>query len=177
MELTFGKHKGEDIENIPESYLEWGVEKLESPKWRSLFQDELNRRGKIEAEFRQQIANDPENPKLIKQLKNRFWKEYEEEVANSGEYDYCNPTPEIEEKIKGYILVATTEKQIEELKAEYASLVGGIKIVEKILSSWINDDFELNPERFSTPEKFKIAQEFIEKYDQLATSEYYEASF
>ena len=29
--LTFGKHKGEDIEDVPSEYLQWMLDKMEAP--------------------------------------------------------------------------------------------------------------------------------------------------
>lgn len=45
--LTFGRHKGTPLEQIPNGYLEWGLEQLQEPRWEQVrvqFQTELQRR-------------------------------------------------------------------------------------------------------------------------------------
>ena len=42
--LTFGKYEGEDIEEVPDSYLEWVVANFDKGRWLHLAEDELERR-------------------------------------------------------------------------------------------------------------------------------------
>lgn len=42
--LTFGKYEGEDIEEVPDSYLEWVVSNFDKGKWLHAAEDELERR-------------------------------------------------------------------------------------------------------------------------------------
>ena len=42
--LTFGKHKGQDIKDVPLKYLEWGSNKLQSIKWKKQFNTDIQRR-------------------------------------------------------------------------------------------------------------------------------------
>ena len=42
--LTFGKYEGQDIEEVPDSYLEWVCANFDKGKWLHLTEDELERR-------------------------------------------------------------------------------------------------------------------------------------
>ena len=44
MIITFGKYKDTNLSDIPLDYLEWGVNKLQSIKWRKQFDAEIQRR-------------------------------------------------------------------------------------------------------------------------------------
>lgn len=44
MIITFGKYKDTNLSNIPLDYLKWGVNKLQSIKWRKQFDAEIQRR-------------------------------------------------------------------------------------------------------------------------------------
>jgi len=46
MVVTFGKHKGTDIKDVPEGYLKWGSENLSNGNWKKVFINELDRRTK-----------------------------------------------------------------------------------------------------------------------------------
>lgn len=42
--IPFGKHKGARLAQIPDEYLRWAAENLESTKWREKFKNELGAR-------------------------------------------------------------------------------------------------------------------------------------
>lgn len=44
MIITFGKYKDTNLSDIPLDYLKWGVNKLQSIKWRKQFDAEIQRR-------------------------------------------------------------------------------------------------------------------------------------
>lgn len=44
MEMPFGKHKGEEIEDLPSSYLRWLAENMEDEKIRSEAEQECDYR-------------------------------------------------------------------------------------------------------------------------------------
>ena len=177
MIITFGKYKGTELVNIPTNYLEWGIDKLETPKWRKLFLEELKRRNQEEADFQSKVANDPDNEELKKQLYQRFWDEYEKEVTDSDcphEYDQYDPTKEIEERVNNYIFIAITDKKEAELKNEYSEKLEGMNNLDKILSYYHADN--LTQALFSTPERYKIALEFCQKLDTLFSDDYWDAN-
>lgn len=43
--MPFGKHKGDQLQNIPLDYLHWGVSNLSDEKLRNRFAAEVHRRG------------------------------------------------------------------------------------------------------------------------------------
>ena len=50
--LTFGKHRGEDIEDVPSEYLQWMVDKLDAPPVGDKKRDaHLNLIAEVEAEL------------------------------------------------------------------------------------------------------------------------------
>jgi uncharacterized protein (DUF3820 family) len=49
--LSFGKHSGEDIEDIPTAYLKWFLEKVETPNGREAREAHLNLCSEIEDEL------------------------------------------------------------------------------------------------------------------------------
>jgi hypothetical protein len=44
MKITFGKHQGKEIEELPISYVVWGMNHITSVKWKTVMSAEFKRR-------------------------------------------------------------------------------------------------------------------------------------
>lgn len=163
--ITFGKHKGSNVQDIPASYLEWGSEKLESPKWRKVFSDELSRRAKQEKQEKLEMIADLDNPEILEKLIRKYIIELEVERDNSGcEWEYDNLDFYGMAKEKAMIEIASL--RVDKLKYEYQNIlettVDKLELVERIY-----DDGEFHMAKFSTPEKRRIVTEYLKKRDEL----------
>lgn len=163
--ITFGKHKGSNVQDIPASYLEWGSEKLESPKWRKVFSDELSRRAKQEKQEKLEMIADLDNPEILEKLIRKYIIELEVERDNSGcEWEYDNLDFYGMAKEKAMIEIASL--RVDKLKYDYQNILettaDKLKLVERIY-----DDGEFHLAKFSTPEKRRIVTEYLKKRDEL----------
>lgn len=164
MKITFGKYKGTDISAIPTDYLEWGVDKLESPKWRQEFETELKRRNdeikKQEDFIKQNIGSDKAWQILIK--------EAEAELAPSDdENDYrIIRQSDIEALAKEKLQKYQAEVELEKLDSDFMKKWGVNKSqIDKIQDEFWSDG--LKPSMFSSQEKYEAACELATKRDNL----------
>lgn len=162
--LTFGKHKGTEIKDIPADYLEWGVSKLDSPKWREEFKAELDRRKK---ETQTLLNSNPDE--LLKKLEEEAVRDIDAEISASGcehEYTSWDIYSEAESRAKTKVSALQADKAIKELKIEYAGLLGvDSKMIDKLENAYFND--ELSRSNFATETKYNLAMEYFKKKDAL----------
>jgi hypothetical protein len=171
MKLTFGKHKGCSIQDIPRSYLEWGVDRLESSKWREEFQKELFRRRDEEKKEIAWIKENLDNPESMEKLTNKFIGELTQEITQSGcewEYENFDVFKEAEELASKRINSLRLEVEIENLKSSYQSLLEfdseKMSKMEELFYS-----LKLSRKNFKDPAKYSIAMEYLHKLDEKKT--------
>ncbi|MFM6155416.1 MAG: hypothetical protein ACKPE3_20870, partial [Sphaerospermopsis kisseleviana] len=151
--ITFGKHQGSDITEIPDDYLEWGSSNLTSPRWKTLFQTELNRRKQ----------SDPD--KLFEKLVAEELQQVQREIANSGsehEYAQCDPYTEAENRAKA----RQADQAIKELRIEYATLLGLDSNTMDMLENFYYND-TLSRKNFATEHKYNLAMQYFKKRNAL----------
>lgn len=170
MKLTFGKYKNWEIEHIPRTYLEWGVDRLKS-KWQEEFQKELFRRRDEEKKEITWIKENLDNPESTKKLIDRFVGELTQEIVQSGcewEYENFDIFKEAEELAHKRIKSLRVEVEIENLKAEYQSLLEldseKMSKIEELFYS-----LKLSKKNFKDPGKYSIAMEYLHKLDEKKT--------
>ncbi|MFM6134737.1 MAG: hypothetical protein ACKPCP_11325 [Sphaerospermopsis kisseleviana] len=155
--VTFGKHQGSDITEIPDDYLEWGSSNLTSPKWKTLFETELNRR--------KQSDQSDDSDKFLKKLKAEELQQIQREIANSGsehEYDRYDPYTEAENRAKA----RQADQAIKELRIEYATLLGLNSDTMDMLENFYYND-TLSRKNFSTEHKYNLAMQYFKKRSDL----------
>jgi len=167
MIITFGKHKGSSVEDVPINYLVWGSEKLESPKWRKIFGDELSRRAKQEKEDKLQMMANLDIPEVLEKLIRKYIIALEVERAESGcewEYDDLDFYGMAKEKA----LIEIMDLRIEKLEQDYQVLmeVDSDKMRKLHELHWRCPD-KLRNGQFSTPERKRLAMEYLAKMDDL----------
>jgi ABC-type oligopeptide transport system substrate-binding subunit len=168
--LTFGKHKGTDIKNIPTEYLEWGSSKLDSPKWKKEFQTELDRRNSEEKQketFIKANINSPEiREMLIKEAEQELIDEENYSLENDCQYDGRIITQaEIEKLADEKLSKYQTEVQLEKLDTEFIQKWGvNQSQINKLQDAFWNDELVRN---CSTPERLKAAKELCVRRDAL----------
>lgn len=162
--LTFGKHKGSDITTVPADYLEWGSSKLDSPKWRNVFQTELDRR---KQETESLLDSNPDE--LLKKLEAEELRDIQREIAESGcehEYDHFDEYGEAENRAKTKLSALQADKAMKDLKIEYAGLLGvDLKMMDKMENAYLND--QLTRKNFEFERKYNLAMEYFKKKDAL----------
>jgi len=163
--ITFGKHKGSNVQDIPASYLEWGSEKLESPKWRKVFSDELIRRAKQEKQENMEMMADLDNPEVLEKLIKKYIIQLEVERDESGcEWEYDNL--DFYGMAKEKALIEIMDLRIAKLQHDYQNILettaDKLELVERIY-----DDGEFHMAKFSTPEKRRLVTEYLKKRDDL----------
>ena len=160
--LTFGKHKGSDLSEVPTNYLEWGVSKLDSPKWRKEFQNELDRR---KNETQHLLNTDPD--KLLEKLEKEALRGINQEMeGNEHEYDRVDIYTEAENRANSKLKALQADKALKELKIEYADLLGlDLKMMDKMEQTYHCD--QLSRSNFQTESKYKLAMEYFKKKDAL----------
>lgn len=160
--LTFGKHKGSDLSEVPKDYLEWGVSKLDSPKWRKEFQNELDRR---KNETKYLLDTDPD--RLLKKLEKEALRGISQEMEGyEHEYDRVDIYSEAENRANSKLKALQADKALEQLKIEYAGLLGiDLKRMDKMEQTYLCD--QLSRKNFQTENKYKLAMEYFKKKDAL----------
>ena len=162
--VTFGKHKGTEIINVPTDYLVWGSSKLDSPKWRNVFQTELDRR---KQETKSLLDSNPDE--LLKKLEAEALRDIQAEIANSGaehEYDRFDEYGEAENRAKTKLSAMQADKAMKDLKIEYAGLLGvDLKMMSRLENAYFND--ELSRSNFGSVEKYNLAMDYFKKKDAL----------
>jgi hypothetical protein len=154
MTLTFGKHKGTDIKNVPLEYLEWGSNKLESPKLKKQFKDEIKRRQDENTTKERFILENIDSPEiwemLISEVEAELW---QQEINANAVNNLAN------EKLAKY----KKKIQLSQLDADF-------KVKWNLSDKQINtllSAFEINQKMFSTEEKYLSAVEYIEARNEL----------
>lgn len=165
--ITFGKHKGSNVEDVPTNYLEWGSNKLESPKWRKIFSDELIRRAKIERLERLELIANLDSPEVMEKLIRKYIIELEVERAESGcewEYDSLDFYGMAKEKA----LIEIMDLRIEKLQYDYQALleVDSDKMDKLHELHWRCPD-EVRHGKFTTLRRKRLALEYLAKMDEL----------
>ena len=160
--LTFGKHKGSDLSEVPKDYLEWGVGKLDSPKWRKEFQNELDRR---KNETKYLLNTDPD--RLLGKLEREALRSIHQEMEGyEHEYDRADIYTEAENRANSKLKALQADKALEQLKIEYAGLLGiDLKMMDKMEQTYLCD--QLSRKNFQTENKYKLAMEYFKKKDAL----------
>jgi hypothetical protein len=162
--LTFGKHKNEDIANVPTEYLEWGASKLDSPKWKTAFALELKKRQQEKDKKAAYIKDNIDTQEVLDLLyeeaeKELFLGDDEDEVMRITSKDVQRLFTEKVNRVKAEI-------ELEKLDAQFCSKWG---ITEKQLNLIHDLSFsdELTPKRFSTIEKYESACEYLQAREDL----------
>jgi len=163
--ITFGKHKGSSVEDVPINYLVWGSEKLESPKWRKVFNDELSRRARQEEQEKLEMIANLDSPEVMEKLIRKYIIELEIERDESGcewEYDRLN----FYEMAKDKAMIEVASLRVDKLKYDYQNIIGTtadkLELIERIY-----DDGEIAQVKFSSPEKRRLAMEYLQKREEL----------
>jgi hypothetical protein len=160
--LTFGKYKGSDLSEVPTNYLEWGVSKLDSPKWRKEFQNELNRR---KNETQHLLKTDPD--RLLGKLEREALRGIRQEMEGyEHEYDRVDIYTEAENRANSKLKALQADKALKELKIQYAGLLGiDLKMMDKMEQTYHCE--QLGRSNFQTESKYKLAMEYFKKKDAL----------
>lgn len=160
--LTFGKYKGTDIENIPDDYLEWGIERLDSPKWRKEFELELKRR-KNETQKRDTFIKQNINTNEAWQM---LVKEAESELSDDEDDYRIVRQSDIDALAKEKLQKYQAEIELEQLDTEFMNQWGVTKTqVNKIQNEYWNGGLEQR--MFTNQAKYKAACELAEKRNDL----------
>ncbi len=166
--LTFGKYKNTDIKNVPLEYLEWGSNKLESPKLKKLFLDEIKRRQDENTTKEKYILENIDSPEiwemLLREAEAKLWQEEINSNVLNCQYDSR----------------VITQKEVNDLankklakykkKIELSQLDTDFKVKWNLSDKqmeMLTTSFDLNRKMFSTEEKFLSAVEYIEARDEL----------
>lgn len=164
MKLTFGKHKNEDISDIPTEYLEWGALKLDSPKWREAFASEIKRRRNDALEKKAYIKANIDTQEILDLL----YEEAEKELfLGDDEDDVMRITSkDVQRLFEEKLARVKAEIELEKLEAAFCSKWG---ITEKQLNLINNLSFsdELTPDKFSTTEKYESACRYLQAREDL----------
>jgi hypothetical protein len=161
MQVTFGKHKGQEVSSLPDSYLEWGASNLDSPKWRKAFKDELSSRRSIEKTMRDRLKADFGDEGALKWFSDRLWDEAETEISESGcEWEY---PIDYHEKCVDTGLEALKRRLSNELKREEkraAYLIAYPYLTDKIIDAIVSayNSGYMERENFSSDERFEVAK-------------------
>lgn len=169
--LTFGKHKGSDISSVPSEYLEWGANKLESPKWRKEFEAELIRRNKEQKEKELYIKANIDSQEvwdlLVKEAEKELYEEEDFSLENDCQYDGRLITQkEIDDLAKEKLAKYKAEEELSRIEVEILKVLGCDKnMLSRIESAYWND--ELSQKNFAQKEKFEAAVAYCEKKSNL----------
>ncbi|MFM6725697.1 MAG: hypothetical protein ACKPJF_14830 [Dolichospermum sp.] len=171
--LTFGKHKGSDLKDIPSEYLEWGAGKLDSPKWRKEFEQELSRRRSEKRRNYEWIKQNINSPDVWVLLLKEAEKELNDEEEYALEID-CQydgriiSQKEVEELAKEKLAKYQAEIDLEVLEKSFLDKWGlSKKDIAAIQDAWFCDSLQ---QVCSSDEKFVAANEFATKRNDLICS-------
>jgi hypothetical protein len=166
--LTFGKHKGTDIKNVPLEYLEWGSSKLESPKLKKQFKEEIKRRQDENTTKERFILENIDSPEvwemLISEVEAELWQQEINSNAVNCQYDGRTITQKEVNNLANEKLAKYKKKiQLSQLDADFKVKWNlSDKQMNTLLSA-----FEINQKMFSTEEKYLSAVEYIEARNEL----------
>jgi hypothetical protein len=91
MKITFGKYKGQDVSDVPTSYLEWGVNNLSSANWVNAFENELKKRRKEESSRLERWKSSIDSPEVFSEIRGLELASIRAEIQASGcEWEYIN---------------------------------------------------------------------------------------
>jgi hypothetical protein len=161
--LTFGKHKNEDIANIPAEYLEWGALKLDSPKWREAFASEIKRRRDEEKEKKAYIKANIDTQEVL----NLLYEEAEKELFLGDEDEVMRTSKkDVQRLFEEKLARAKAEIELEKLEAEFCSKWGITSHQLNLIHNLSFSD-ELTPDKFSTIEKYESACKYLQAREDL----------
>jgi hypothetical protein len=168
--LTFGKHKGADIQNVPIDYLEWGSSKLDSPKWRNAFQTELDRRNSEEKQKEAFMKSNIDSNEVWQTLVSDAAKELHDEenhyLNTDCQYDgRIISQKEVEELANEKLAEYKAEIELDKLDDDFIEKWGVTKTqINKLQDAFWNNELERN---CSTPERLEAAKELCVRRDAL----------
>ncbi|MEY2910742.1 MAG: hypothetical protein RLZZ184_51 [Cyanobacteriota bacterium] len=166
--LTFGKHKGTDIKNVPLEYLEWGSNKLESPKLKKQFKDEIKRRQDENTTKEKYILENIDSPEvwemLLQETEAELWQQEINANAINCQYDSRAITQKEVNDLANEKLAKYKKKiELNQLDADFKHKWNlSEKQMDTLLSA-----IEINQRMFSTEEKYFSAVEYIEARNEL----------
>lgn len=165
--LTFGKHKGTDIKNVPLEYLEWGSNKLESPKLKKQFKDEIKRRLDENTIKEKYILENIDSPEvwemLISEVEAELWQQEINANAVNCQYDSQAITEEVNDLADEKLAKYKKKIQLSQLDADFKVKWN---LSDKQMNTLISA-IDINQKMFSTEEKYLSAVEYIEARNEL----------
>lgn len=167
--LTFGKHKGTDIKNVPLEYLEWGSNKLESPKLKKQFKDEIKRRLDENTIKEKYILENIDSPEvwemLISEVEAELWQQEinANAVKVNCQYDSQAITEEVNDLANEKLAKYKKKIQLSQLDADFKVKWN---LSDKQMNTLISA-IDINQKMFSTEEKYLSAVEYIEARNEL----------
>jgi len=168
MTLTFGKHKGADIKDVPLEYLEWGSNKLESPKLKKQFKEEIKRRLDENTTKEKFILENIDSPEvwemLISEVEAELWQQEINSNAINCQYDSRTITQKEVNDLANEKLAKYKKKiQLSQLDADFKHKWD---LSDKQMNTLISA-IDINQKMFSTEEKYLSAVEYIEARNEL----------
>jgi 23S rRNA A2030 N6-methylase RlmJ len=118
MIITFGKHKGSNIQHVPTSYLEWGFQYLESDEWRKAFNEELSRRETQKQQETIDFIASIDDHDLMEKLLRKYITQLEDKRAKSNWKRLCGIA---EEKAK--VIKEVFRLRLDRLEEDYQVLM------------------------------------------------------
>ncbi|PHJ64956.1 hypothetical protein VF04_03995 [Nostoc linckia z7] len=169
--ITFGKHKGSDISKIPTEYLEWGADKLDSPKWRQAFESELERRNSEKNKRDSYIKANIDSPEvwelLVKEAEQELETEENFAIENDVQYDgRVISQSEIEKLAKEKLAEYQKQVAVENLQKEFEGREGLTPLLLKKIED-IHYEWGLERSQFSTDAKYEVACEYMRKLEEI----------
>lgn len=122
--VSFGKYRGEDVQNIPDDYLLYVIRVFESSYWKCVARDELLRRGVVQWNLAQDavLYGDPKLNKLREVIK------VPSTVLNTGPTQGMPIQEAVQKFITRYILIK--DHGVPEIEAAEAELFLGFTAVQ-----------------------------------------------
>jgi hypothetical protein len=175
MIITFGKYKNNDIQVVPDDYLQWGIKNLESLKWRDAFKKELDKRYKAqkdeENELKQQIAANSLSQSIIKEM---VEKEVNAQINHASEHGYEHEIrleksyEDAESIVQEKIQALRINIEIENLKKDFQGKEGlTLQILNKTEFHYYDNECHISRDWFSNDAKFQVACEYMEKLQKI----------
>lgn len=170
MQLTFGKYKGSELAQVPTDYLEWGANKLDSPKWRKEFESELSRRNKEQKEkdiyIKANIDSQEVWEMLVKEAEKELYEEEDFSLENDCQYDGRVITQkEIDDLAKEKLAAYKAEIELEKIDAEFMKKWKVTQSqINEIQEAYWNDELE---RLCSNSDRYQAANELATKRSDL----------
>lgn len=170
MIITFGKYKGNDVSDLPTDYLEWGATKLDSPKWRKAFEDELSRRNNLEQEKKEKLKLNIDSSETLEELMKSAFQEIQAEISSSGcewEYNNFDFQGEAERRASEALKELKAEIAIENLKKEIKEKDKSLteEVLQKIEDAHYNHGLERS--QFSSDLRYQLAVEYMQNLESI----------